>query len=894
MLSFLFALALTQQDLNLGTVDVGGRAVSVTVPSLRGPFSGSTPHVEVDGWNYAVDASGNLGVRYRSDGGWGEVADAYPAAAQKAATATEYRVKVFLYTNSEILEEGRDGVWLERRGFLSTSEVDEVYSALARFKALAEVAAGGSVRVTFDVAVDDDLLFRVSRGSSEEFRRDGFTWVQLQDSPATNALIGPEFIHDQIAPRFNNDPFESEDKVYRGPYSSVFVIHPLKTWDVGSYIVDRTPVTSVSWSTFSDRKAGDAMAIQLFYAWIGHLGAAARATMHDVGMNGFVPSGADLPVTPQVFRVPLTPELLRLGNHSVTTGYGDGSPSALLPMVDRSEAGWTAPRGRKVDRLVNGQVVVHSSMVSTFEKAHPGARAVGRLVPRNGHWGWVVYDAPGVDVTSDVAALDRKPRTMPAAAMESPGPEVGEIAMTPFGVGDFVVTADGAIQENGYNRRGYAVLAMAEPGKALFRATADNGIKLRILNELGDAYVLRLVTRSGKDFDLPMYGEVRVPPEVGDAPAMQVFGPLKPSASWSEFGASLAPIAGEDVVEVRIAPPQYASYYERVSAGTKPVKVADLSVGAVTPTVGTPPTVSDEIAWLKGLKAPLDAVAVSRLRLILANRNSPSRLQALGAMNFIKNPDLIPEIATARGSSSPGESFLAINALRLQDDDKAWSQIAFAALEGPLGHTFTFAATALAAKKEDVTLDVLGASLLARSHYARLAAVRSVNGIDSEQAAIVASAALSEGDPDPSVRMAIVGQKRPKSELFARRVLWEAVNDESEWVRATAYITLLDSPFEEIRDQALRGVRDESVAIRLALLREMIEHPSESYRPALRTAVADQVPYVRATALRAFAAMPGDVAIEEIKNTVGDKNPLVQEALKELAQKKGLQIPPQR
>jgi hypothetical protein len=164
--------------------------------------------------------------------------------------------------------------------------------------------------------------------------------------------------------------------------------------------------------------------------------------------------------------------------------------------------------------------------------------------------------------------------------------------------------------------------------------------------------------------------------------------------------------------------------------------------------------------------------------------------------------------------------------------------------------------------------------------------------MESEQASVVASATLGGAEPDPAVRFAIVSKPRPESGLFARRLLFAAVNDESEWVRTASYLALIDSVIDEIRNDALRGVRDPSVGVRLAVLKAMEERKRDHYRPALRIAVVDAEPIVRAAALRAFASQPGEVTLAEVQNTVGDTSPLVKRALQELAKAKGLQIPP--
>lgn len=889
MLTALIALALPLQEVQLGSVDVGGRSVTVTVPSTTGPFGENTANVTLDGWKYQITQQGNLGVRYKTDGGWGEVAEFYPPAAVKSSSAPEYRVRVFLFGSTDILEEGRDGIWRERRGTLNQPSLDEIYSALARFKALAETAAEGGVRVTFDVSLDEDTLFRVSRANTREYTNPGIARMTVDEFESSDALLGQQFIHEEIAPRFNNDPFESEDGKYRGPYSSVFVIHPMRTGDVSTFMVDRTPVTSVSWSTFTDRKASEALSIHLFYAWIAHMAATAKESLHSVAVSAPMPRHGGMPHVPHVFSAPLSPELLTLGNHMATPQFGDGR-SVGFPYADES----INPASRRTFQMSNDRIAVDPAVAPRFASVHKEAKPVQRV--RTESLGdWIVFQAPGVQARNDLGALQIQPSSFPAVAMQQPGPEGGDIALTPSGIGDFETSLNAGIvtvNEGGADRRGYAVLAMAEPGKALFRATTDNAIKLRVLSELGDSYVLQLKTRSGQIHDIPVYGDLRVPPEIGPSPLIAVSGPLLHGAQWSDFAASLAPLAGEDIVEVRFAPPKYASYYERETDGSKPVQITGMSVGGFTPTASGPKPMDADLAWVKSLKAPLDAVAVSRLKMIFAARSSNVKLNALAAMNFIQHPDLIPDIAPSAMSASAGEAYLAINALRLQNDDRGWSQIAFAAIRGPLGHSYRFAATALGDKKEDVTLEILGVPLLSRSHYARLAAVKSINGMDTEQAAVVASTAISNGDPDPLVRLALVSKRRPNSELFARRVLWTAVNDESEWVRANAYVSLLDSPFEEVRDQALRGVRDESVAIQLAVLNYMREHPQEHYRSALRMAVIDPKAIVRAAALRAFATQPGEVVIGEVQNTVGDQSPLVQSALKELADKKGLQIPP--
>ena len=258
----------------------------------------------------------------------------------------------------------------------------------------------------------------------------------------------------------------------------------------------------------------------------------------------------------------------------------------------------------------------------------------------------------------------------------------------------------------------------------------------------------------------------------------------------------------------------------------------------------------------------------------------------------IKHADLIPQITRLATNPSPGTAYLAINAMRFQNDDRGWSQIAITAFKGPEGFNYAFAAEALGDKQEDATLQILGVPVLQANWHSRLSAVRSMNKIDTEMGAIVASTCLSAPEPDAAVRFELVSHARPKSELYARRLLYAAVNDESEWVRAASYLSLIDSPFTEMRDQALKGVGDDSATVKLALLEAMRRNAKEYYRSALRSAVTDASPQVRAAALRAFATQPAEVVLGEVQNTLNDPSPIVRAALQELAKAKGLQIPP--
>ncbi|MCH7945204.1 MAG: HEAT repeat domain-containing protein, partial [Armatimonadetes bacterium] len=901
MIAALFALLIAAQDdtIHLGTVSVGGTQVDVTVPSARGPFDESTPHVEIDGWKFTVDADGNLGVRYRSDGGWGEVADAYPAAALKSASAPEYRVKVFLLTNSEILEHSRDGVWRRRRGVISSTDQKTIFESLARFKAFAEVAASGQIRITFDVTVDDDLLFKLARPISvatHGLYAFATEPIYIGHTQLDSDLLGSGLISDDIAPRIASAAIESDEGSYSGPFSSVLVIHAARTRDVGMRMLDRTPVLSVSWANFSEREPGHALSILLFDAWRNQLSATVQARQMLMPSAYYASAGDERESTPRVFERAVSAEMLNEGNNLAKPNYFESIPDPGLGPKDFSIddarnfrllklgsgdgeisefAGGPITSGHSTGGYIstveaNGLhfAAVHPLVAARFMQQHPDARAIGILGGLIGDPREIIFQLPNpIADGSHLEALGIEQPSMRAMRLVEPLGTPGLIEFDVSGLGDFAIKPVGdpelwsvvQVTESGRFRRGYAVLATNDGHGFLFRVKADTGLTFKVSTDALDPYVLRLVTSYGQETDIQMFGASRVPSESMSGRNTVIDVSKRPGELWREFKVDVGSVlAGKDVVEIRLAPPQFSGFYERPEVRDATVKVSRISFGPISnPDRSSQAELDEDLAWLAGLSGPLDEAAVERMQQLLADEDLQKRINALGAMTRVKHPELIPHIAPSTASGAPSEAYLAIQALKHQGVDEAWSEIANAAFRGPLSHNYRFAAEALGERPEEVTLTLLTPALLDPSWRTRRAAVRSLNKVEGEQAALVSATALQGVDPDAVVRFEIVQAKRPESELFAGRLLYSAVNDSSEWVRAASYSALIDSQFETIRDQALRGVRDESVFIRLHLLQAMTDSPQEHYRPALRMAVIDGSAVVRAAALRAFAKQPG-------------------------------------
>jgi hypothetical protein len=155
---------------------------------------------------------------------------------------------------------------------------------------------------------------------------------------------------------------------------------------------------------------------------------------------------------------------------------------------------------------------------------------------------------------------------------------------------------------------------------------------------------------------------------------------------------------------------------------------------------------------------------------------------------------------------------------------------------------------------------------------------------------IIFSATMQQ-EPHAAVRLRMVQQMNPSFDLSARRMLYAGVNDPSQWVRAAALSSLLFSPIDTIRSEAVKGVSDESMGVRLHLISVMKDKPDAYFRSALRQAVADPFGPVRAAALDALGAQPENVQVAEIQNTLDDGEESVQLALLRLVRNKKVTLP---
>ncbi|MBX7133674.1 MAG: HEAT repeat domain-containing protein [Fimbriimonadaceae bacterium] len=837
------------ETVSVGTLKLAGRDIGVKLPKPTSPLSDPSA-IEFEGWRYTFNPDGSLRSRFLVDGAGGDLAALWTQANTRITGDPKiptWRVRAFLVTRAEIVEKSRDGLYRPRRGTLEPSQVTRGLEALARFKAMAEAATGGAVQMKIDASIDDDPIRATVAGPGEVF--------------------GPEWLRERFRVHVNQSAFEADDKVYRGPFDSVVVIHPGLVDPSGLTTIGGAPAASVPY--YSSVRPPFDLAQNLYRAWIEQVLWTAQDRGFPALSNGT--GGIEAFITPSMWPV--------LTSHA--------EPDAEFAArkwfkPTNGESGWAATWAPlpRLDSTTGGVGV--PLWAADMVAKRTGAKVLGWTQPA-GSAPLIVFASSSGSVAAMLGATP--PTTLPNNSKP----------LTTFGHYRTAKVADVEkgnvleVSELGAFRQGVGVVTdepIGDPASTPF---------LEFWIKTNSAEPFAIVSSRGVVAEVnpsePWPTELSSPP----ANPQSVF--VRPDNTWQKVSIDLrkSTLTPGLLESLALAPTAVSYYRERqlmdpakwLVTGFTLVATAssDASTAQGLPAnpvldrakqaaeISSTPTDADKAVLLERLKDPNDLV----------------RLNAAATMSRLKWPEAIPLLIDQSRSATPAVADFAMRGLAFQDTDESWAALLQLAVKGPFDHNRQFAARELMAKAEPLTAASLSTLMTCRSPQARETAARSLGKIKDKDAGIILMAMLMESDPN--VRLAVVEGANVALELVNRRLLWSAVNDPSEFVRLTSYQRLIESPIADYRSEALKGVRDESKAIRLGLLAAMTAKPDPNYRSALRLAVTDASAEVRAAALSAFAALPGVVELAEIENTFADKDPRVQLALVSLAKAKGLKLP---
>ncbi len=230
----------------LGSFKLGDAVVAAKIPAnAPEPLS----QEDSGGWTYA-DYPNNGGEirRQLGKGGGDEIAKLY--AAKAATPVAEWRTKIVLFDDVDVMGAGADGVLRSRRSGYFGPDLHGAEGAIALFGSMVEAYSGGKLKFVPDFQIE-----------SESMRFD-----LPAESPFSEA-----FVQSSFGPRVNGGTYQAEDNVYRGPYNSIFFLHFGLTAASVQTEVNGMPVTGLSYYFSYDRERPELLAYRLFNAWIGQV-----------------------------------------------------------------------------------------------------------------------------------------------------------------------------------------------------------------------------------------------------------------------------------------------------------------------------------------------------------------------------------------------------------------------------------------------------------------------------------------------------------------------------------------------------------------------------------------------------------------------------------------------
>ncbi len=370
--------------------------------------------------------------------------------------------------------------------------------------------------------------------------------------------------------------------------------------------------------------------------------------------------------------------------------------------------------------------------------------------------------------------------------------------------------------------------------------------------------------------------------------------PVQVGPDWTEISIAFKDLSAEPGASIMLGSPGFP--LERGQLEQTSFEFKNPAMGDAAETmqvVAAEPSEQEKelVAWKESLASGWDDGKIARMVENLSSSLAWVRASSMQAALDHPDPRLIGPLRAVAGSAAIGDSFLACRAL---GGAGAEGQAALADVlkKGPFETNRRFAAEFLKKPLDRATLNMVSVLLVNRGWRTRLAAARILADNPSRESQVALAGTLDfRSEPHPAVRLVIAEACDVNFELSARRLLYAAVNDPNQWVRASALVRLLDCENAEIRAEAIKGVTDDSPTVRVRLLQAMTAKPSPDFRSSLRQAVTDRNSQVRAAALYAFAAQPEPAAQGEIENTLKDDDQGVQLALVHLARSGKFRLP---
>ncbi|MDR3692802.1 MAG: hypothetical protein P4L46_25710 [Fimbriimonas sp.] len=780
----LLALALTFPQGKSPDLSPGSSSI---VPQEVFPKINHAPQAPMDylswrGWGYLQGAPAVAPDVYDSVGDWTEVKNRIDSL--KSGKASIWRLKVVIFTRTESDDRDASGVLREHRATIESVQLARVQSAIDRFVGWVSQKFDGRVAVVPDIQIETE-------------------W--MRDSGQTDGtLFGAPFIRKYLEARINGGTYESEDKIFRGPFHSAF------------YIL-----------------AG---------------------------------AGPSLPVTTTVDMTPVA------GFFSLPVDL-TGSPASLDNLIRSTWLSQVEIRAKELG--FKGTTLSKSSVAS--EDPWPIASSLDEPAPQ-----------------TYLSRLGSSLELWPTGA----DPKEVKVYRLPETDASIVADPDRGqvlkITESAGYRTGGLALPNRTDGIPLATVAETPTLSFEVKTASYDPIAIRIESSDGKSAYVSVGADPKLVSPMNAIPL--VAEAVVPNGKWQKISVNLTDLAQKagisKIARLSIEPSPNA----RLAGKLRPDPIEyEFNDFHFSTDAGNPPlanVVSDAASDDPEARASFAAQAKTpgpELAALLKDKDGLVRLNATVAYTRFKDPSVEASLISNSLDLDPEVSAEALTALMNEGSDTALAVVRRSVRVALFDYDKQVAARLLAQTKDPRMVDDVSLLFNNRSWVARLSGVESLAMISSPSSD--ASRLVFLRSVDPEIKLAVTRNADPDKDDDVSKLLWSAVNEPSDMVRAASNIKLIESTVAANRTEGYKGVHDDSRYVRLVVLEYLAAHPKEENRNALRLAVTDKSELVRAAALNGFIALDGPVSTDEIANVMDDVDPRVQMKLIELAKKKAIKLP---
>jgi HEAT repeat protein len=371
--------------------------------------------------------------------------------------------------------------------------------------------------------------------------------------------------------------------------------------------------------------------------------------------------------------------------------------------------------------------------------------------------------------------------------------------------------------------------------------------------------------------------------------------PPATGGTWRKVSLDLRPLAsagqGDDVTGIEIRPTEAARRTGRILPDPIEIDLDNVRFTADSPTAPLADPRADATSGDPEERALFAAKAMESspaLVALLTDKSEFVRLNAAQAYSRVKDPAAQPNLLSDASDLDPAVSAAALRGIAFTGGPDAIATVRHAVRFGITPLARATAAEILGETKNPAFGDDIVSLIVDRSRLCRLASVAALAGLPGHENSVRRWAFIIQDDPE--IKLAVTRTANPTEDNEVRKLLWSAVNEPSDLVRAESDVKLIQASDPAARSEGYKGVRDDSTTVRLYLLKYLEAHPAESHRAALRLAITDRSPRVRAEALLAFGALDKGAEPDEISNVMQDRDPGVELALIALSKKRGLKL----